>query len=227
METELETRFYLACMRHSLEEVRQVVAQQDFDVNSADRPGIPRPLVTAITSRHPDICRLLIEQGAQVNAVSRHGQPMLHHAVQVGCPDTAAVLLQHGADVHAVDAEGRTALDNLLLGNRAQDELAILLVAAGAQAGAEAAGARELRPELRKVIALPPVHAAAVSGQAWLLLQALDKAQDPLQPGPDGCTVEDTCRRCGHPELLDLYRSWAARRSAYAAWLDEKAAPSA
>jgi ankyrin repeat protein len=56
------------------------------------------PLLTAISSRFPDITRLLIESGCNVNRASRWGYP-LHDAVSTRSdPEIVESLLAHGAD---------------------------------------------------------------------------------------------------------------------------------
>jgi Ankyrin repeats (many copies) len=64
------------------------------------------PLHEACWSKHPGLVRLLLEHGADVNAVGDSGRTPLHFAVWDGGPEAAGIvelLVQAGADVHALD----------------------------------------------------------------------------------------------------------------------------
>lgn len=52
---------------------------------------------------------LLIENGADVNAVSKVGETPFHRAVSLGYDDITSVLAKHCSDVHKTDIVGRTA----------------------------------------------------------------------------------------------------------------------
>jgi ankyrin repeat protein len=60
------------------------------------------PLHSAIAERHVDVARLLINQGANVNARNQSGRTPLHFVASlIDDPDLAELLIQHGADVNA------------------------------------------------------------------------------------------------------------------------------
>ena len=56
--------------------------------------------------------KVLLAQGAEVNARNAHGWTPLHVAAAGGDPAVIALLLQHGADVHAQSHIGTTPLDD-------------------------------------------------------------------------------------------------------------------
>jgi hypothetical protein len=58
-------------------------------------------LMTAALHGHLDICRLLIDKGAQVNAKDRNGCTPLHWAAERGHIEIVRLLCDHGADVDA------------------------------------------------------------------------------------------------------------------------------
>ena len=58
----------------------------------------------------PNIARLLLEHGADVNTRTNHGQTPLHVAAEYGRVEVVYVLLEHGANVDAEDNSGRTPL---------------------------------------------------------------------------------------------------------------------
>jgi ankyrin repeat protein len=58
-------------------------------------------LMTAALHGHLDICRLLIEKGAQVKAKDRSGYTPLHYAAEKGRIEIVRLLCDLGADVEA------------------------------------------------------------------------------------------------------------------------------
>uniref|UniRef100_A0A5K3FM83 ANK_REP_REGION domain-containing protein n=1 Tax=Mesocestoides corti TaxID=53468 RepID=A0A5K3FM83_MESCO len=67
------------------------------------------PLHSAAWQNHAKVCRVLVEQGANVNAVCSQGASALCIAAQEGHLGVCEVLLQCGANAQQVDAYGRTA----------------------------------------------------------------------------------------------------------------------
>ncbi|MGC8669454.1 MAG: ankyrin repeat domain-containing protein [Chthonomonadales bacterium] len=79
----------------------------------AGRTGVSSdwtPLHWAALGRHPDVVRLLIENGADLNALGAGQKTALHQAVEQNDLATARILLESGADVNAVDDRGFTPL---------------------------------------------------------------------------------------------------------------------
>ena len=67
------------------------------------------PLIRAANKGSIDICKILIEHGADVNAKTRVGRTALHNAVQNGNLELVKLLIAHGADVNAKNDVGWTA----------------------------------------------------------------------------------------------------------------------
>lgn len=63
-----------------------------------------------VTSFQTDIIRILLRNGAAVEAKARERQTPLHIASRLGNVDIAVLLLQHGADVRAITADHYNAL---------------------------------------------------------------------------------------------------------------------
>jgi ankyrin repeat protein len=68
-----------------------------------------QPLHAAVAGDHLGIARLLLEAGADPNAVQQDSFRPLHGAAQNGNVGIVRLLLDHGADPTLSDAQGRAA----------------------------------------------------------------------------------------------------------------------
>lgn len=94
------------------------------------------PLYRAINRERPDIMKLLIAHGADVNARTLRGTMPLHHACQYARPrEVVLVLLEAGADVNGRDLMQRTPLHWATESN--SPDLAALLLEHGADIDAK------------------------------------------------------------------------------------------
>uniref|UniRef100_A0A7N2LB40 Uncharacterized protein n=1 Tax=Quercus lobata TaxID=97700 RepID=A0A7N2LB40_QUELO len=85
------------------------------------------PLHRAASTGNSEVCELLIEEGAEVDAVDKAGQTPLMNAVICYDKEVALLLIRHGADVDVEDKEGYT-----VLGRASADFRPILIDAAKA-----------------------------------------------------------------------------------------------
>jgi ankyrin repeat protein len=88
---------------------KQTVKERDQHGNT--------PLHYAIESGDIGLVRLLIEQGADVNAVNKEGVTPLIKAAQFGQTEIVKFLHEHGADVNRANSKGETALFKAAEGN--------------------------------------------------------------------------------------------------------------
>ena len=105
-----DTRLADAAMQDDLDGVRSLLSQH-ADVNAAQGDGAT-PLHWAALKGDPEMVRLLLQAGANVNAGTRVGSlTPLYMAASNGNAPTVAVLLEAGADANAPStANGTTAL---------------------------------------------------------------------------------------------------------------------
>ncbi|KAF4368205.1 hypothetical protein F8388_022838 [Cannabis sativa] len=85
------------------------------------------PLHRAASTGNSELCELLIEEGADIDAVDRSGQTPLMNAVICDNKEVSLLLVRHGADVDVEDKEGYT-----VLGRASVDFRPILIDAAKA-----------------------------------------------------------------------------------------------
>ncbi|MDU8946650.1 ankyrin repeat domain-containing protein [Ovoidimarina sediminis] len=85
-----------------------VAASQD--VNETDF-FLGAPLHVAVVEERPEMVRILLEAGAEIDAPSElEARTALHLAADVGDEEMVLLLLQEGADPHAVDRSGKQAI---------------------------------------------------------------------------------------------------------------------
>jgi hypothetical protein len=90
--------------------VRQLLGRDQSLCNAtADLTMGFTPLHWASAKNHADICRILLESQANINACNRQGVTALHSASLNGCHAVVQLLLAQGADMYATDVNGRSA----------------------------------------------------------------------------------------------------------------------
>jgi uncharacterized protein len=91
-------------------------------------------LVGVSRAPRPEVVRLLIELGVDVNAIDCRRWTPLHFAARTKNPAVVKLLIEAGADVNATDDEGITPLHQGLLQYPVNLEMTEMLLAAGANA---------------------------------------------------------------------------------------------
>jgi cytochrome c len=86
-------------------DIAAIAAALDAGANVDEPDGYATPLYYAVTRRHLEAARLLVERGADVNAGSKLGDPPVMAAVAKGNLDLVALLLAKGADPNRTGGE--------------------------------------------------------------------------------------------------------------------------
>lgn len=101
----------LACF-FAAADTAQLCISYGADVNRASNNNFRvAPIHSAAAADSLAIVRMLLEAGADANAVQQDGFRALHTAAQHGNRAMCQLLLAHGADRHAQTSQGLTALD--------------------------------------------------------------------------------------------------------------------
>ncbi|KID91648.1 ankyrin repeat protein [Metarhizium guizhouense ARSEF 977] len=90
--------------------VTACIYADDLHVNDLPTDALLTPLHLAAENGHADMARLLLDNGAQVNAASARGYTPLMLAAHNGHADTVSILIRSGADISAHTADGCRAL---------------------------------------------------------------------------------------------------------------------
>jgi ankyrin repeat protein len=138
-----------ACALGEMDIVKSMLAADPALLHSRTADGFPG-WALAIFFRHPELARLLIEQGADVNAVAENRQRVApaHAAVAARDYDTMRMLLERGADANARQEMDYTPLHGAAA--HGDIEMAKLLLAHGADRNAKSSDGMSAADVARK-----------------------------------------------------------------------------
>ena len=107
-----ETCVVLAARNGHTETVRYLLGLPEVDVNHVHRrcAGNYTALQCALENNKPDVVRVLIDAGADIDAKNNYGCSPVHSACVSGTLDIVKMLVRAGAGVRATDNDGWTCL---------------------------------------------------------------------------------------------------------------------
>ena len=107
-----ESQLHYYCMKGLTSSVKRMLEMKSIDVEArlGGREDGDTCLMTAALHGHLDICRLLIDKGAQMEAKGRSGDSPLHYAAWEGSIEVVRVLCDRGADIEACGKNGNRPL---------------------------------------------------------------------------------------------------------------------
>jgi ankyrin repeat protein len=100
----------LVALHHTHSEVVALLVRRGIDVNSAQSPSGYSLLMQACERGSVDMCKALIDLGADMNMKNSEGDTALLIATSLNHSDVVALLIAHGANVHCSDTHGHTTL---------------------------------------------------------------------------------------------------------------------
>jgi len=151
------------------------------------------PIFQAVAMGMANIVELLINAGADVNAVDDLGGTPIFYAATMGLADIVELLINAGADVNAVNKMGITPIEQINLPQNTFD----ILLSAGA---CTASGDIPSYPEL----AVPPLIMAIIVNQADQVRMVVERGDDLEWRNPHGETPLFFAVAFGNPELVRL-----------------------
>lgn len=168
------------------------------NVDSRNQSGGYTPLYLAACEGNPEIVKLLIAKGADVNAKGQDGDTPLMGASARGHQEVAELLLAKGADVNAKLYDDRTALIDTALSDR--PEFVKLLLENGADVNAK---------DTDGVTAL---HLAAGSDHLQIAKLLLEKGADVDAKDKEGKTALDWATEENSTQVVELLEKWPERQ---------------
>ncbi|XP_023265113.1 B-cell lymphoma 3 protein isoform X1 [Seriola lalandi dorsalis] len=127
-----QTALHLCCEYNQCECISVVLSQSSSStcLESRNYEGLS-PLHLAVLLGHQDLARMLLDAGADINAMDiKSGQSPLMHAVESNNADMVHFLIENGCDVNSQSYSGNTALHSAC--GRGQVDTVRLLLKSGA-----------------------------------------------------------------------------------------------
>lgn len=180
-----ETPLQIATAYNRVEMVRLLV---DSKANLAATNHIGNPLHYAISEKHEELTRLMIEWGAEIEARDRDGDAPLALAAMKGFRPAVQLLLERGADVHAKSNEDRTALHHAA--SQGHADLVALLLDSGAKVNA------------LTIYCQTPLNRAAVKGRLDVTRLLVERKADIEITDRWGATAMFRAARNNRPNIV-------------------------
>ncbi|MDC0857561.1 ankyrin repeat domain-containing protein [Rickettsiales bacterium] len=186
--------------KRDIAEIRQIISGVE-DINQASTSSYDEgrtPLHIAAQNGHPEIVKLLLDRGAEVNQAGRYGTTPLHIAAHRGHREAVQLLLDRGAEVNQSDNDGTTPLCIAVI-NGHREAVQLLL-----DRGAEVNQADDDGET--------PLYIAVINGHREAVQLLLDRGAEVNQSDNDGTTPLCIAAFRGHAAVALLLKLAGAKR---------------
>ena len=215
-------------------------------LNAAGRAPLHEAiLIDTALRRKPEVSRVLIEKGANVNLKDRDGSTPLILALAGGSAEIARLLIEKGADVNKRDADGRAPLAEAV--KNKNSEIARLLLEKGVDAAirdkdgmtllssalfyGDFASARLLVEKgallglnSPDILGTTPLNKALISGRAELARLLIEKGADVNKRDANAVSPLMAAGSQGEDEFVELLVRKGADATGAGAYLDDREA---
>lgn len=123
-----DKNFLTLCKTANHSQIKSAL-KQGANPNAAKKNKFSALMMAAQFNRDPEVINVLIDSGADVNAVNNHGQTALLFAAQYNFPQIIKTLCDRGADITIIDRFGKSAFSyaNSRRKNKLDNNILILL----------------------------------------------------------------------------------------------------
>jgi methionyl-tRNA formyltransferase len=137
MKLVLPKEFFDGCENGSIAIVEKFIKQALYPIDAVSSEGWTG-LIKACYNQHGEVVKLLVENGANVNATNENGTTVFMYAKTAlqqlpKKTELLTYLLDHGADINALDVRHKSVLDYVI--ENGAHELADWLILNGARKG--------------------------------------------------------------------------------------------
>ena len=140
--------------------VNFLITKRSRNINPLNNPSLPTPLYLAAKKGYDEVIKLLLQNGANVNAMGNQGWTALHVASANGHLTATHVLLDHHADTNVQDDHGKTPLHCALKNGHLRIALSLV----------ERTGDKDIRDDRN----MTPLHIASEKGYLEVVLALLE-----------------------------------------------------
>jgi hypothetical protein len=172
--------------RRGLPQIALVLIRRGANVNARRPDRLDTPLHFAANA---DVASILIEHGAEVEALDWSGRTPLHWAVQFGRVDVVERLIQAGAEVDRQEKDGSTPLH--WAAREGHHEIVRFLLARGA------------KPDVKNREGSTPLHWGAWRGKLEAVEELLRGGAKPGIRDKSGKTPLHEARETGRQEIME------------------------